>query len=265
MSNNRLITLSPDTYSNAQSNYYPIVAGLTEQTSYGPITSGGWQTVDRPKQVAATQWFDRAPYKMEIEIILDNTVTNAQQGYQYSNSKYVNANPNLNGVGSNFAAGGPHVSSFYGSSVEKDCLQLELWMEKVPGMLEPPSIRVSGPIPGTQRTYIVYSLDFGEAIRDFETGNRIQQNVKVTLYEYNPPFANASNKSKYSPAGSWVQNSINQTNGAQFQTYIIKINDTIGSIAGSRGAGYAQQILEVNGIRDPSLIAYMAGETIILP
>jgi hypothetical protein len=258
----RLITINPNVYGNnslskgsklSSAGYYAITAGLVDDVTYGPITSGGWQTVDRPRQVAATQWFDRPPYKMDIEIILNNNVTKT---LKQSNTKDPNFAPNKSQFGQS--------SAFYGPSVEQDCLQIESWTNAIPGLLEPPSLQLSGPIPGTQRTWIMYSQEFGVAVRDFNTGERIQQQIKMTLYEYNPPYGSATQRAKYSPAKSWTQNALTQ-NYTTFTTHIIKTGETINSIAGTGGRNYATQILKVNGIRDPSMIQFMVGETIILP
>ena len=278
---NRLVTLEPDTYANtangvtgsrsAGTGFYNITMGLVDNALYGPITSGGWQVVDRPKQVSATQWMDRAPYKLEFTGILDSSVT------------------------------APTGSS---STVETDCAQLELWMEPLKGLLEPPSIKVDGPLPGTSRTWVLFAIEFQDAIRDFTTGLRIQQQVKITLYEYNPPLATATHISNYSPADAWTQNNLAGVNSSKnptpnlkgtplsfavntgatntstagvntsyapnltkpsYKLYVVKNGDTLDSIVGKMGADYGNQILAVNGIRDPAVFQYMLGETIILP
>ena len=49
---NRLVTLTPDPSANRaggnSGSYYSITAGLVDNATYGPISSGGWQVVDRP-------------------------------------------------------------------------------------------------------------------------------------------------------------------------------------------------------------------------
>jgi hypothetical protein len=242
----RIITFSPDTYGNTSAGitadpntgvgYYNVSAGLVDQTTYGPISAGGWQTVDRPKQTVATQWFDRALYKLDLSIILDKTVTTPGS---YSG---------ISGI----------------PDVENDCKQFELWMEPIPSILEPPTLQISGPVPGADRTWILYSMEMGEAVRDFSTGLRIQQTIKITLYEYNSPLATATHTANYSPAAAWTKN--NNTVATTVKSlYTIKSGDTVYSIAGSQGAGYAQKILDANNLRDAALLAYMVGEVIILP
>jgi hypothetical protein len=257
----RLITLSPDTYGNVATGkianpqtgvgYFNITAGLIDHTSYGPISSGGWQVVDRPKQTSATQWFDRAPYKLDLEIILDKSVTNASSDVPSNIAS--NTHPRVSGG---------EISSL--QSVEADCSQLELWLEPIPSILEPPTLKIDGPVPGTERTWFIYALDFTEAIRDFSSGLRVQQRVKITLYEYTSALATSTHTAAYSPAKAWTQNTIGS--GVKIASlYTIKTGDTIQSIAGTSGNNYAQSILEANGLRDPSLLSHMVGEVIVLP
>jgi hypothetical protein len=257
----RLITLSPDTYGNVATGkianpqtgvgYFNVTAGLIDHTSYGPISSGGWQVVDRPKQTSATQWFDRAPYKLDLEIILDKSVTSTIS--TVASNIASNTHPRVNGG---------EISSL--QSVETDCSQLELWLEPIPSILEPPTLKIDGPVPGTERTWLIYALDFTEAIRDFSSGLRVQQRVKITLYEYTSALATATHTATYSPAKAWTQNTIGS--GVKISSlYTIKNGDTIQSIAGKQGSNYAQSILEANGLRDPALLSHMVGEVIVLP
>jgi len=248
----RLITLMPDLYGNAYlgaGSYFNITAGLVDHSSYGPISSGGWQTVDRPKQVAATQWFDQPPYKLDLTILLDKSVTNptANQG-NIASKTHPNAIPNQN------------------VDVEDYCNQLELWLEADSDLLRPPSLMINGPVPGTLRNWIVYSLEMTDAVRDFETGLRIQQLVKLTLYEFIPPVATINHTPNFSPAKAWVKNN-NTTATTIKKLYTIQAGDNIQSIVTKTGGdnNSAAKILDANGLRDPSLIQYMLGEVIIIP
>jgi hypothetical protein len=268
----------PDTYGNTArgvtanpvtgSGYYNVVAGLIDHSSYGPIGSGGWQVVDRPKRVSATQWFDRAPYKIDITILLDKSVTSASSSSQ-SSAGGTKSSGLLRSAITTFSGNQGSINSVTdptgtAPSVELDCLQIEKWLEPIPTILEPPTLMIDGPVPGTNRTWILYSVSFDEAIRDFVSGQRVQQIVKITLYEYNSPLASATHKAKYSPASVWTENSIT-SQVVQNRSYTIKTGDTIQSISGSNGSDYAQSILDANNIRDPAMVRYMVGRVISLP
>jgi hypothetical protein len=255
----RLVTITPDPASNAAANtsatdtqngYYPIVFGLIEHSSYGPVSSGGWQVIDRPKQVAATQWFDRSPYKIDLNLILDKSVTGSQ-------TNMLNTVTKDNPYG-DLAFGGNN------PSVENDCLQLEKWVNAVPNTYQPPVLEIDGPLPGTTKNWILFSLEFNDAIRDFTTGDRTQQLVKATLYEYNAPLA-STNIQNFSHAAAWVQNTIDPNFSLKSsKLYTVKIGDTIESVAASNNST-VEKIQNANGIRDPKSFEFLLGSTIIIP
>jgi LysM repeat protein len=247
----RLITLTPDpTANNSVGNsnaYNPVTASLVDNAKYGPISSGGWQVVDRPKQVAATQWFDRPPFQLEMDLILDGSATN------YPNKSYsqqIKFAPTVAFDVNGNAIVGPTENAY---SVEEACSQLEKWLEAVPTLREPPNITVSGPVPGTQRTWILYSIDFSEAIRDFSTGVRVQQQLKVVLYEYNSPLVSTNSAANTSPAAT-AQKPPKATKSPSYTIHTVVKGETLLSIAGKKGYAYANKIAALNNIRDPKTI-----------
>lgn len=231
-----LVTLTPNSGTSSAVNF-----GLVDQTTYGPVTgSGGWQVVDRPKMVSATQWYDRSPFQLVMTVVLDNEIT---QGAAQA-----------------------------GTSVEADCNTVESWLDPVPNTYLPPTFSISGPVPGgsssaNPKTWVVFSLEFNDAIRDFSTGNRTQQVIKLTLYEYTPPFKNASPASK---AASTISASSTTSKGV----YTIKKGDTLISIAAKNKhtnstSAYIAQIKALNSslksFRDNATLSTMVGKTIKLP
>jgi LysM repeat protein len=193
-----------------------------EQATSG---SGGWQIVDRPKQTAATQWYDRSPWELDLPLMFDSAA--------------------IYGVN--------------GLSIENQCLLLESWMDNVPGTLIPPILKIGGPLPGTQREWCVYSLQFGNALRDPNSGFRTQQMFDITLYEYIPPLVSGN-------TGTPVQNAQAATAAlSAYYQYIVKAGDTLGTIAARLYNNYNDWpfIANANGIRDPNNLT--VGETINLP
>ena len=260
---NRLVTLTPDPSANRaggnSGSYYSITAGLVDNATYGPISSGGWQVVDRPKQIAATQWFDRAPYKLEMNIILDGSIID------YSSlGSSTSSNPVTPITGAPSGITGSSTTPI--SDVEQACSQISSWMDPVPTLYEPPFLSVSGPIPGTEKSWILYELEFGEAIRDVQSGKRIQQQIKVILYEYNSPLVTVTTASNYSPAGIAIKKT--QSSGANAFTYYTVIKgDTLAKIAAKhkKGSSYIALIKSLNKIRDNSALSSYVGKKIKLP
>ena len=119
----------------------PVVVGLIDHSTYGPVGgSGGWQVIDRPKTFAATQWYDRAPFQLEFDCMLDNGVTQ-----------------------------GPKSA---GTSVEADCDQLQSWLDAVTGTYEPTTLSITGPVPGSVgtnsvKTFILFSISLSSVWERF--------------------------------------------------------------------------------------------------
>src|ERR1022692_13323 len=101
-----------------------IAFNLIDNGKYYQATggTGGWQIVDRPKRPAATQWYDRSPWELDMTLMLDSETIYGRAG----------------------------------QSIEGWCQLLETWMDAVPGTLLPPVLALSGPIPGQQRQWCVY-------------------------------------------------------------------------------------------------------------
>lgn len=262
------ITLSPITASSkSDSRYGPVVINLSGDSTYNFAGQGGWQIVDRPKMVAATQWFDRSPYQLYFEGLLDKQnvyVPNFEYNYV---AKQSNARPTPPTQHPPFQSSpGDRTqaveSEYIKASVEDYCASLEYWMEKVNGTFEPPILRVSGPVPGTQRVWALYGVEFNDAIRDFQGGFRIQQKVKITLYEYVPPLQNlfASYSQKFlnnisQLAGVLAPSNDNLNGGAQqYIMYTVQSGDTVYSIANKFGLSNSASIALINNIRDVSTI-----------
>jgi hypothetical protein len=191
----------------------PVFLDLADDSKFSPSSAnGGWQTVDRPKNVAATQWFDRPPWQLQFTAILDaSRIDNKINKEMYN------------------AFGG------YKDWVETSCATLESWVSPVPGTIQPPVLRIQGPVPGTKLNWVLYTIEFDSAIRDTVTGKRVQQTVTLTLYEYVPPLA-----SGYAGYYGLSQTDIyNQsfasaaaaTSNTTTKPYVLKRGDTFSSIS----------------------------------
>lgn len=233
----RVVKMKPLNVPNSK----PLFLGLQGDATYAPASSsGGWQVVDRPKRVAATQWFDRAVWSLTLNGIIANNIS--------AHHDYMNT---LN------------AASVENVSIEPECLMLERWMDHIQGSLEPPVFSLEGPVPGIQHTWILFSLEFGEALRNPKAGFRYQQNVKLVLYEYRPPFGS---KFVNIQQGHVDKYKYNTESGTQtIKMYTIGSQDTLRKIANRfhLGSDGVKALQTLNGIRDPKNI--VVGQTIMIP
>jgi hypothetical protein len=242
--------------------------GDAKYTQAGGGGSGGWQIVDRPKRVAATQWFDRSPWSLTLDLIMNNVITQTAPSQLSASFPATRVTSDLTGGNIQNIQDYNDALSYSAPdfvNIEGDCLTLESWLDAIPGTLTPPILSVSGPIPGTRHLYCLYSLEFQEALRHAKEGWRYQQNVNLVLYEYNPPTGKISNTA---PSGH--VDSYNYNNSSQQSSYLIAtvsqgpngLPIPLQSIANQYGVTMAA-IQQVNGIRDPQNI--VVGQTLLVP
>jgi len=213
--------------------YFPITANLIDDAQYSQVTgSGGWQVVDRPKNVAATQWYDRSPFQLQMTLV-----------FQYDMLKS-------------------------GHTVDDMCNQLESWVDPIPNTYQPPVFTISGPVPGGRsRLWFVYSIQFEAAIRDKSTGERLQQGLQITCYEYQSPIPGSGGhaKSKQNP------------NTTATIKYRVTTATTLQQIASNRSHGWKKssafpsmsrwiaEVGKLNNITDPRDATKISNRTLLLP
>lgn len=206
-----------------------VIFGMIGEASFEPVSagsSGGWQVVDRPRQKAATQWYDASPMSLVLKLILDGA----------------------------------------GQSIEPDAARLFSWQYAPDGAMQPPILSVAGPLDVQAKAlyYFVYDVKFDQdnVIRD-DSGNRLQQNIDLTLYEYVP--ATAAVLTSHSPAQVAQKALAASTSTTSRRTYTVKAGDTLSGIA-ARELGNASlwtTIASANNIRDPNAI--QVGQVLVLP
>jgi hypothetical protein len=238
LSSPTIITIKPLTHKDG---YVAVRGGLIGDATYGP-GGGGWQTVDRPKLVSATQWMTRSPFTLDMDLILDKSITSSTQ-----------KDP--------FMANNPSASS----SVEPICTQLESWMDKIENTLLPPILRVTGPIPGISKFWVLNGLSFKEALRDRDAGFRYQQTIHVSLMEYVAPLKKTYGNYNTSPTSTYRDN-YNNTGAQSLASHIWKQGDTIDKVAANFSQGdlsFGNKILKYNNVQDPRLL--LPGQILIIP
>jgi hypothetical protein len=156
------------------------------------------------------------------------------------------------------------INGAYGTPIEFTCQLLDSWQDKIPGTMMPPVFSVSGPIPGVQHQWAIYTMSFGPAIRDPQAGYRIQQHVDITLYEYNSVLQSTLNTP--GPAAQAAYLNSQQSNGAGgYYIYQVVTGDTLESIAVKLLNNYASwlAISALNNLRDPNNI--YPGQQLLIP
>ena len=108
---------------------------------------GTWEQVAVPRSPALTQWAGQPLKTMDLDLFIDGW------GKQ--------------------------------QSVEATVAKLQALATRQPGMLTPPSLRIFGPTPAPTVRWVIADLTFGDAIRDFNTGQRLRQAVVVHLLQFN--------------------------------------------------------------------------------
>ena len=245
--------------------YRSVTCSVFGEPKYTPTGSGGWQTIDRPRQVAATQWFDRAPFQLTTDVMFDRTVT-------VGAARMINEGTSTNPI---WVPSG-------NDSVESDCLQVEKWLDQVPGQWDPPAIQITGPIPGSQRLWVLTNAEFRDALRDPVAGYRTQQRATLTLLEYSPPLANLLRSATGHAASFLASQDPNDSKGTQqYAIYTVAVSDVNNAgnpnatppVPASTGRGLTGiahyfgvkigDLMALNEINDPSNI--YPGQTLKIP
>jgi hypothetical protein len=179
---------------------------------------GGWQMVARPRRQALTAWMGHEPFSMDLPLLLDGFVNNF--------------------------------------SVEARCSALERMARPPKEGDEPPLVKVIGPVPHADLTWVINSIRWGDALRS-STGPRVRQFVTLSLVKYiaddrvQLTSAAARARAKAVPSSTAGGKPVNPT-----APYVVKAGDTLSSIAASILGDYNKwrDIAKLNDIRDPKSI-----------
>lgn len=145
-------------------------------TDFESVTGGvgGWETLDRPRRTAAAGWVGLPEKTATLPLILDG-----------------------------MEAGGPGVDR----SVESAIATLESWGQPHRVTGEPPILQVVGvAMISPAERWVIQGIEFGAYVRHQNTGQRVQQEVTVTLLRYVAaqlvagPAAKARARQKKKPA-----------------------------------------------------------------
>lgn len=185
---------------------------------------GGWQEVARPRRVSFMDWQGNAPIRLQFGLMLDKW------------------------------GDGPQ-------TCEQDCLDLERMGRPGPQNQKPPTIKITeGELPHMNVTWALDSLEWGDCIRQRDTGKRVRQVVSLTLVALSDPYASAK-----SPAASNRAAAAGRGGQAHPLRYTVKKGDTLSAIAAKEygSASDWHKIADANNIRDPKNLK--VGQVLKLP
>lgn len=185
---------------------------------------GGWVEVSRPRRVGFMDWQGIGPKRLAFGLMLDKW------------------------------GDGP-------ATVEQDCLDLERMASAGPQNQRPPSLKITdGELPHKGVTWVIESLEWGDCIRQRDTGKRVRQVVSLTLVAVSDPYAAAK-----SPAATSRANASGRGGQAHPARYTVKKGDTLSGIAAKQYGDAAKwhAIATANNIRDPK--ALKVGQVLKLP
>lgn len=223
---NRTVTIRPVSPAGLPAVTFGLLNDATYQNAIGG--TGGVQIVDIPRQPAVTQWYDRSPYELDLSLRIDSSIV---------------GQPN--------------------TSVELSCMTVESWQDRAAGTNQIPVLSLTGPVPGVQRQWFVYTLAFGKAIRDAQAGFRTQQDVDITLYEYVPPSTVVLNEPTPAAAAAQALSAVAAT--TSYSLYTVVAGDTLSTIAAKLLGNYTQWtvLATLNSIRDPNSLT--PGQLLLVP
>lgn len=183
---------------------------------------GGWTVIARPRRVSMIDWTGVDPYRLMFGLMLD-AWSDAPQ------------------------------------TVEQDCLNLERMARPGPQNQRPPSVRITdGMLPHMDLIYVIEALDWGDVIRQRDTGKRVRAVAALTLLA-------TGDATPSSPAAANRSASAGRGGQAHPLRYTVKKGDTLSTIAASNYGDASQwhAIAAANNIRDPK--ALKVGQVLKLP
>ncbi|WP_168929827.1 hypothetical protein [Nocardioides sp. GY 10127] len=111
--------------------------------------AGGWVDLTRPKRRTTVEFDSVPPLVQTIPVLLDGLTGQMRRP----------------------------------TSIEPSARLLEQWALPTDSTGEPPILRISGPVEGAGRKWVITDLAWEGPIRN-DRGRRVQQDVTVTLQEY---------------------------------------------------------------------------------
>lgn len=196
------------------------------------VTSGygGWEVVGRPRRQGLTEWRGREPYRLSLDLLIDNFEKN--------------------------------------TSIERLCSTLERMAVPPRAHAEPPVIDIDGAVPHSDLDWVIDTINWGDSIRNRD-GHRVRQKVTVIFLRYvdddRVKQLSAAERRRRAKAAQKGRKKKKSKKSTSRETYTVKSGDTLSSIAAQELGDWQQweDIADANDLRDPDRIE--AGTVIQLP
>lgn len=185
---------------------------------------GGWNVIAKPRDLGTTEFDGSTPFTLQGPIMLD--------GFSE------------------------------GDSVEHQIRVIQALGEVAKHEEEPPLVKLSGSIPGTQYTWVLNDIAWGDHIRRPSDNARIRAAAQLTFLQYVPDVG----LRKIPASKKQRDKNSDKKRGSKKKTYRIKKGDTLQSIAHDQlhDSKRWHEIARLNHIRDPKHPGKV-GSTIKLP
>jgi hypothetical protein len=140
---------------------------------------GNWETIPIPRGKPITEWTGIRPYTISLDLLYtgwygDPVIPRQQNAFI--------GYPNVPWGGVGRFSGGP------GEWIEWHLDGLQRLATRQPTAGSPYSVRTWGAIHYPASRWVIQSLEWGDQIRDKNTGRRLRQQVTVQMIEYNQPL-----------------------------------------------------------------------------
>lgn len=194
---------------------------------------GGWQEIDRPKRTSMTIWMGRAPYKMQVHILMDG----------------------FGGLNATKKAWDP-------TSIEPKIRILEKMATPVSKGKPPPVIRLKGPLPHSDLAWVIDTngIDWAEDAV-YVKNQRVRQSAMITVMQYvavdiagvTSAASDARATGGAKPDGTKKDAPTSPFTGVNDKVVVAKQGDNLltVSVAATGDASNWHDIADLNDIRDP--------------
>jgi len=218
-----------------------VVALLDEATATITQGYGGWSEQDRARRRSLTIYTGPKPFKMDLPILFDGFSTD--------------------------------------DSVEKQVKTIEMMAMPAAFNSPPPTVKITGHVPGTGLTWVIDDISWGETMRKIG-GTLVRQHLIIHLHQYvTADIAKVSATKKVQTKSKHKSKNTHEYLLGQYgyyidplsvsgynTTYITREGDSLTTIAAQQLGDYDEwhDIADINGLRDP-FYKYPGGVKLKLP
>ena len=140
---------------------------------------GDWDIIPVRRGKPITEWKGHRAYTLSLDLLYDGWSLLRQPVL----SRAFTGQPNVPWGGDQQWEHG----RYWARGIESELNDLQRLATVQSDMSTPPSVRIWGAVHYASGRYVIQNLDWGDSIRDRNTGQRVRQQVTATLVEYYQP------------------------------------------------------------------------------